>query len=155
MESAGRGIFTSLICDALDGGASDVCGNVTIAAVYAYVDQALGAWDQRPLFKSHVSRLIPLRKCAPEIDFAILRLLPKYFQHPEYEYPLDPSYEPVAEPRNGDHELIFSHLQKYRAARLIVPVGEEHMYYAAMNSKSCKLTALGRFYCKLTNDGKL
>lgn len=155
LESGGRGIFTSQICDALDGGAADVCGNVTIAAIYAYVDQALGAWDQRPLFKSHVSRLIPLRKCAPEIDFTILRLLPKYFQTAEHEYPLDPSYEPDAEPRNAEHELIFSHLQKYRAGRLVVPVGEEHMYYAAMNSKSCKLTPLGRFYWKLANDGKL
>ena len=25
---------------------------------------------------------------------------------------------------------------------LVVPVGEEHMYYAAMNSTACKLTAL-------------
>ena len=26
---------------------------------------------------------------------------------------------------------------------LVVPVGEEHMYYAAMNSTACRLTALG------------
>lgn len=155
LEAGGRGVFTSLICDALEGGAADVCGNVTVAALYAYVDQALGAWEQRPLFKSHVSRLIPLRRCSPVIEFPVLRLLPKYFNAPEDEYPLDPSFEPDSEPKHKEHELIFSHLQCYRAARLLVPIGEEHMYYAAMNSKACKLTPLGRFYWKLANDGKL
>lgn len=58
VEATGKGgVFTSLVCDALNGGASDVIGNVTVAAVYAYVEQMLGAWDQRPLFKSHVSKL--------------------------------------------------------------------------------------------------
>ena len=56
VEKAGRGLFTALVCDALDGGASDVLGTVSAASVYAYVDQALGAWDQRPLLKAHVSR---------------------------------------------------------------------------------------------------
>jgi hypothetical protein len=59
MEEEGVGVFTELICDALEGGAADVLGTVTLAGVYAYLDEALGAWDQRPLFKSHVSRLTP------------------------------------------------------------------------------------------------
>ncbi len=154
-EVEGSGVFTKLICDALNGGAADVCGNVTVAAVYAYVDQALGAWEQRPLFKSHVSRLIPLRKCKPVIDLSILRLLPKYFANPANEFPLDPSFEPTAEPRNEEHEKIFHHLQMYRASRLLVPVGEEHMYWAAIRSKQCKLTPLGQYYWHLANGGRL
>lgn len=156
VELAGTGgVFTSLVCDALNGGASDVVGNVTVAAVYNYVEQMLGAWDQRPLFKSHVSRLVSLRTCEPEIDMGILRSLPEYFAKPDAEYDLDPSFEPDAEPRNVEKEKVFSHLQKYRAARLLVPVGEEHMYYAAINSKSCRLTPLGKFYWRLAKGGKL
>ncbi|MCH7772667.1 MAG: caspase family protein, partial [Bacteroidetes bacterium] len=68
LEIERSGVFTSLVCDALKGGASDLCGNVTVANVYAYVEQALGAWDQRPLLKSHVSKLITLRYCKPEIE---------------------------------------------------------------------------------------
>ncbi|MBC8470875.1 MAG: caspase family protein [Planctomycetes bacterium] len=149
------GIFTSLICDALKGGAADVCGCVTVAAVYAYVEQMLGAWDQRPLFKSNISKLVPLRMCKPVIDIGVLRLLSKYFPNADSEFCLDPSFEPEAEPRNEENERIFSHLQKYRAARLLVPVGEEHMYFAAMKSKSCKLTPLGQFYWNLAKGGKL
>lgn len=62
VEVEGRGLFTSLVCDALEGGAADVLGHVTVAAIYNYVDQALGSWDQRPLLKSHVSKLVKLRR---------------------------------------------------------------------------------------------
>ena len=38
---------------------------------------------------------------------------------------------------------------------LVVPVDEEHMYYAAMNSRACRLTALGAQYWRLANEKKL
>jgi caspase domain-containing protein len=155
VEAAGGGLFTSLVYDALNGGAADVCGKVTVASVYAYVDEVLGGWDQRPLFKSHVSKLVSLRTCKPAVEPGILRVLPKYFRSPDMELPLDPSYEPESEPRNPEHEKIFKHLQTLRDARLVVPVGEAHLYYAAMNSKACKLTELGTYYWHLANSGKI
>ena len=154
-EKDGGGVFTSLVCDALSGGAADVCGKVTTAGIYAYADEALGGWEQRPLFKIHVSRLVPLRNCAPGVDLKIMRMLPKYFKSPQDAYLLDPSFEPDARPHHLEHEAIFQHLQELRAARLVVPVGEKHMYFAAMNSKSCRLTALGVHYWHLANGGKL
>jgi hypothetical protein len=42
--------------------------------------------------------------------------------------------------------------QRYRAATLVDPVGEEHMYYAAMNSTSCQLTPLGRHYWHMAEE---
>ena len=149
VEKGGHGLVTALVSDALLGGGADVCGNVSVASVYAYVDQRLGPWDQRPLFKSHVSTLIPLRKCNPQVDLEILRALPKLFKAPDDEFPLDPSYEPTAEPRHEEHERIFSQLQRLRSARLLVPVGEEHLYFAAMNRKACALTPLGKHYWQL------
>ncbi len=162
MEVSGNGIFTKLVYEALQGGASDVLGNITVASVYAYADQILGAWDQRPLLKSHVSKLLPLRKCKPQVDPSILRLLSDYFETSDYTYPLDPSHEwdkheagPEYQTRNHEHELIFKHFQKYRDAHLLVPVGEEHLYYAAIHSKACKLTALGQFYWNLAKQGRI
>jgi uncharacterized caspase-like protein len=149
VEQSGHGLVTSMVSDALLGGAADVCGNVSIAGVYAYVDQRLGPWHQRPLFKSHVSTLIPLRKCAPHVERAILRALPTLFPTADFEKPLDPSYEPTAEPRHPENERTFGQLQRLASARLLVPIGEEHMYYAAMNSKACALTPLGKHYWHL------
>jgi hypothetical protein len=155
VEEGGGGLFTSLVCDALNGGAADVCGKVTVASIYTYVDETLGAWQQRPLFKSHVSRLVSLRDCQPAIAPEVLRLLPRYFKNPHEELRLDPSYEPSAEPKHPENEQAFRHLQWYHRARLLEPVGEEHMFYAAMNSKSCRLTPLGKFYWRLANSGQI
>lgn len=155
MEVDGGGVFTTLVCDALYGGAADILGRVTVGSVYAYVDMALSAWDQRPVFKAHLSKFTPLRKCEPHVDVAIIRLLPAYFESPDYELTLDPSYEPDMDPKNERNERTFEHLQKLRDARLLVPVGEKHLYYAAVNSKACKLTPLGRFYWQLANQGRI
>lgn len=155
IETGGGGLFTRLVVDAIAGGAADVCGKVTVASIYAYVDEVLSGWQQRPLFKSHVAQLVSVRQCTPSVPLDILRLLPKYFAAPDDEFSLDPSYEPDAEPEHEENEKIFGHLQKFRAARLVIPVGEEHMYYAAMNSRSCCLTALGQFYWQRVNSGKI
>ena len=44
---------------------------------------------------------------------------------------------------------MFKELQICNRHGLVVPVDAEHMYYAAINSTSCKLTALGAHYRKL------
>jgi hypothetical protein len=155
MEEAGAGVFTTLLNGALDGGAADVLGHVTLAGVYAYLDESLGAWDQRPLFKSHVSRLLSLRECAPAVARETLRKLPDWFDTPDAEYPLDPSYEPEEEPKGHPNETIFKELQACRGAKLIEPVGADHMYFAAIENKSCRLTQLGRRYRRLATEKRI
>ena len=49
----------------------------------------------------------------------------------------------------------FKDLQKFQSVGLVKPVGEEFMYFAAINSKSCHLTALGYQYWRLVNENKL
>jgi hypothetical protein len=157
-----QGLFTTLVCGALDGGAADVVGNVTVAGVYAYVDQSLGAWEQRPLFKAHVAKLTSLRRSKPLVSLETLRKLPKWFTAPNYDHALDITYEPSpngqrkpVEEQHEEHEQIFKCLQNLRDAKLVVPVGEEHLYYAAMNNASCRLTPLGRHYWRLANEGRV
>ncbi|MBX3084732.1 MAG: caspase family protein [Anaerolineae bacterium] len=157
-ETKDQGVFTNLICAALDGGASDVRGEVNVASMYSYCDQILGAWDQRPRFKANVSTLTEIRMCKPQVDLPILRLITTYFTSATYIYPLDPSYEPDKPddyPKNEAHEKIFGHFQKYRAARLLEPIGEEHLYFAAMRSKNCRLTPLGQFYWNMVKSETL
>jgi hypothetical protein len=155
MEREGSGVFTSLFVDAVSGGAADVLGRVTVAGTYAYIDQALGAWDQRPLFKSHVSRLLPLRQCEPAVPNDTLRLLPKFFEKADAERALDPSYDPELEPFHEEHQEIYAHLQRLRNAKLLVPVGAPSLYHAAERSKACALTALGRYYWRLASEGRI
>ncbi len=154
-EQADRGVFSTLVCAALKGGAADVLGKVTVASIYAYADEVLGPWDQRPTFKANLTTLLPLRTAEESVPRPVLRRLPGWFPTPDYELALSPSFEPDAEPRNAEHEEIFEQLQKCRAAKLVEPVEEAHMYYAAMNSKACRLTELGRLYLRLARDGRI
>jgi hypothetical protein len=89
------------------------------------------------------------------VELETLRQLPEWFPTADIEFPLDPSYEPDAEPHNEDHEAVFACLQRCRAAKLVEPVGEQHMYYAAMKSRGCRLTPLGRHYWRLATEGRI
>jgi len=162
MEIGGHGVFTTLLLGALKGGAADITGHITPGGVYAYIDRALGPWEQRPVFKTNVTRFSPLRTIRPQVDTSVIRKITEYFDEPHNDYALDPSYEftntlnvehDVVEPyANTENVTIFKDLQKLESIGLIVPYGEEHMYFAAMNSKSCKLTAIGQHYWQLVRN---
>ncbi len=155
MEINGSGVFTSLVVDALKGGASDLRGNITPGAIYAYVDEALGAWEQRPIFKTNVTHFTSLRSITPKVPLATLRKLCDYFLAPENEHALDQDYEDTTGSKDKVKIGIFKDLQKFQSVGLVVPIGAEFMYFAAMNSKSCKLTALGYQYWRLVKEKKI
>jgi hypothetical protein len=77
---------------------------------------------------------------------------------PGSEFNLDPTFEPERAPGDSERGIPppkpentqkFSILQKYNRVNLVVPVDAPHMWHAAMNSKSCKLTVLGEHYRRL------
>lgn len=156
MEADGHGLFTSLLISALKGGAADVAGNITPGSIYTYIDRSLGFWEQRPLYKANVCRFTSLRNVQPVLHIESLRKITSYFEAPEKEFQLDPSYEYTNTAiADSQKVLVFKDLQKMNSAGLVVPVGEEHMYWAAMNSKTCKLTNLGGHYWKLVQKKRI
>lgn len=148
-EKDGSGVFTNLLIDALNGSAANLMGDVTAGSVYALIDQALGEWEQRPVFKTHVQNFVSLRKAKVPIPLAEVHQVTELFKNPNDSYVLDPSYEPTEDSHTLDHTKIFSVLQHYNHVNMLLPEGEEHMYYAAIHSKLCRLTALGRHYWNL------
>ncbi|WP_432741478.1 caspase family protein [Methylobacter sp. G7] len=155
IEVNGSGVFTSLVVDALKGGAADIRGNITPGSLYAYVDEALGSWDQRPIFKTNVSSFTSLRTVSPKVPLETIRKITKYFLTPASEHPLNPTYEDTEPSAKEDNIKIFKDLQKFQSVGLVIPVDAEFMYFAAINSKSCRLTALGYQYWRLVNEKKL
>ncbi|MBC1324143.1 caspase family protein [Listeria welshimeri] len=162
IEQDGHGIFTNLLLQGLKGSAADISGNITPASLYSFIDQSLGAWEPRPIFKTNISRFLPIRNIEPRVPQSILRKLCEYFPNKSDEYRLDPSYEftnnpqqehVVTEPYSNEINIDkFKELQLYESVGLIEPVDAEHMYFAAMENKSCKLTALGLHYWRLSKD---
>ncbi len=149
------GVFTSLFVDALRGGACNLVGEITPGAVYAHIDQALGAWEQRPVFKTNVRKFVWLRRVPAPIPYTSLHRLPELFPSADHELLLDPTFEPEGPSPIEENTAIFAILQQYRTVNLVVPIGAPHMYHAAMERKGCRLTPLGKHYRSLIAAGRL
>lgn len=159
----GSGVFTQLLVDALGGSAANLVGHVTPGSVYAHIDQSLGPWAQRPVFKTNVKTFVSLRTTAPPISLSDLRSLTTHFPTMDFDFPLDPSYEPERSEEHmrersmpapdPENTAVFAVLQNYVRVNLVRPVGAPHMWHAAMESKACELTVLGQHYWRLVKDG--
>ncbi len=161
-EENGSGIFTSLLVDALSGAAANLVGEVTPGSVYAHIDQSLGPWEQRPVFKTNVKSFVSLRRVQPPIELSYLQRICELFPCPGFEFPLDPSYEPELKGRDSgilppdpENTRTFAVLQKFNRINLLVPVNAMHMWNAAMESKACRLTALGEHYRRLVEKNRI
>ncbi|CAM1342399.1 caspase family protein [Tenacibaculum amylolyticum] len=150
-----QGVFTSIIYDALKGGAADLLGNVNVSGIYNYVDQLLNTWEQRPILKSHISKMVSLRKCVTKIELEKLRKLTRYFPSKEYNFPLDPTFDEDLDPSNEANQKIMKDLREYYKLELLVPVGERYMYRAAENKKPCMLTNKGKYYWEMVNNNRI
>lgn len=162
IEVNGHGVFTNLLLEAIGGGAADILGNVTPGSIYSYIDQALGPWEQRPLFKANISSFICLRNTQPRIVVDEIRKITVFFDEEDSVFKLDPSFEKT-NIKNGKHRnlypyansknvKIFTLLQKYNRNGLVVPYDSSDMYFAAMDSKGCVLTPLGKHYFKMVKE---
>lgn len=148
-EDGARGQFSVRLAEALDGNAADVTGIVSIAGVYAYLAECFGAWEQRPTFKANLEDSFELRRTKPLVAIDHLRELAGYFPSATDEYPLDPTYERKSPTRVPEKVAVYDLLSRCSYANLVEPVGADYLYYAAMDSKSCRLTPQGRHYCEL------
>ena len=77
------------------------------------------------------------------------------------EFKLDPTFEPERAPEDAargvpapiaENTRKLAILQRYNRVNLVVPMNAPHMWNAAMESKSCKLTVLGEHYRRLVEN---
>jgi hypothetical protein len=153
--SKGRSIFTSLVLTALKGAAADIRGYVSAASIYAFVEQSLGAFDQRPLYKSYAVRLSPVRRCRPEVDDQLLRELVVFFPTADYQYKMDPTYEKTDATAIPAQVAIFEKFKTYRNARLLRTVDDPDLFFAAMHGTCVELTIQGKAYRRFVEDRRI
>lgn len=161
-EDNGSGVFTTLLIDALSGPAANLIGHISPGGVYAHIDQSLGAWEQRPVFKTNVKSFVSLRNVQPAVSLAELQRIIEFFPSRGFQFQLDPTYEPEMKGRDPgmrnpilENTLKFAILQRFNRLNLVVPVDAPHMWNAAMESKSCKLTVLGEHYRRLVEKKRI
>ena len=148
-------VFTGLLLSALDGGAANVRGEVTAAAIYGYVEQSLSSWEQRPMYKSHARHLNPIRHCEPAVPDDVLLNLPKLFRAPHRPVAMDPTFEYTVEGAVDENVQKFNQFKLLRNSGLLTAEDDMDLYYAALESKSVFLTPLGQFYWRLAKEGRI
>ena len=162
IEAGGHGLFTGALLDALEGGAADHMGFVTDSALYAYVSRRFAALDQRPVYKTNATDVLIVRECEPLIGRLLLRQLATHFLKADYQYRLDPEYEPedehgnVKEPVNHEKVAIAQLFKSYRDAGLLKPSDPKlQLYWAARRNETVELTPRGREYWWLVVNDKI
>lgn len=160
----GHGSFTSILLDGLAGASADIIGRITPASLYTHVDQTLGPWDQRPIYKANVQSFIKLREVSPKVSLDVLRRLPVLFPNPTSIFALNPSFEPDRGEEtenlknilvNEDNVRTYRELQMCSHHSLVEPVDQPHMWHAAIYSTGCRLTATGEHYRKLAEQKRI
>lgn len=144
-ERMGHGLFTSILVNGLKGQAADLLGHVSSAGLFNLAESLFSAWEQRPIFKCHVSGITPIRFCEPKVDRNILRSLPDLFPTPNTEYSLDHTYEITSENSEASNVKVFKQLGRLERNGIIRCKNYESMFEEAMKNGACVLTEYGKF----------
>ena len=153
-------VFTPLVVEALKGSAMNLEGEVNVNAIYTYVERIMSVFYQHPVFKANCDQSVCLRRNKPQLNLMELRRLMELFENPDDELYLDPSYEEdkhdvLDKTHYSEKEAIMRLLRLYQRFNLVEPVGTPYLYWAAINSMSCRLTTLGRYYWRLVNKKRI
>lgn len=144
-----KGVFTSILYNGLKGAAKDVLGHVTAVSLYSNAESILSPWEQRPVFKSFVKQLTPLRFCLPTVRKRILRQMVQepYFPFKEKLISLDSKILNNASGAVGMEEL--HALAAFEKAGLLECPDRISLLQAILENKTCGLSPYGKFVWEL------
>jgi hypothetical protein len=144
-EVPSQGLFTTQLIKGLTGAAANVFGHVTAAGLYDVADSMLSPWQQRPVIKSFVTQMSPLRTCSPVLTNAHLQTFrkPMYFYRKDRIIRLTPAM--VGRTAEEAKDTKFSMLLQFQLAGLIETPDHKSVYEGALNSSTCKLSPFGHF----------
>lgn len=156
-------VFTAALLDALRGGAADHLGWVTASSLYAYVERRFSWKDrQRPIYKTNATGTHVVRQCESLIDRLKLRRMVELFTDANYQYLLDPEFEPHDDkgqiPDNANQEKVAVAMlfKDYRDAGLLKPTtANEQLFDTARLGHTVELTPIGREYWWLVKNKKI
>ena len=156
-----NGVFTSLIKEALIGGAEDIFGNVTTESLYSYIEKALDPWDQRPYYKANISKSIVLKKNKPSLTIQELTQAFMLFSDKNSHFKLIKEYADYIKEytQSGGGAIVYDEfrlLNKLYMNRLLKTCNPStDLYEASINEDDVELTMFGKYYYDCILAGKL
>ncbi|GEM_PF-2378582 len=155
-EGPQHGKFTEILIQGLNGAAKDSLGRVTAASLYSLADTVLTPWQQRPVFKSYVTGMQPLRHCEPTITKELLETLSGYdfFKNRNKKKQLQ-AKDVCTDTSQARSVERFARLMAFYQAGLIRAHEAHTIYEAALLEDTCELTEYGRFFLELLDKNRL
>lgn len=159
-EQEGHGLFTRVLVDGLEGGASDHLGAITALGLFGHAAATFDASEQTPVLKTNVTSPTVLRTGPPWLDTSLLRDLPRHFTSEDHRLQLTPAHEGEGRPLQPGvsgtvEQRQFDYLGRLRNANLVTSDGKKDHYWLAMESGHVYLTPLGRYFWRLATKGVL
>jgi uncharacterized caspase-like protein len=156
VETAKGGLFTSILCEGLRGGAADILGRITVAGLYNYLDQMLNPWQQRPQFKTYAEKMHVLRIGKARVSPQEIKAITKLFLAPSHKFRMNETFEYTSSNAIPEKVKLFDQLKKFRDAGLVtVPEPLNDLYWAAMKNGYAELTLSGQLYWKMVDKGMI
>lgn len=155
-EGPQHGFFTALLLNGFEGAAANMFGHVTAAGLYDIADSMLSPWHQRPVFKSYITHMSPLRTCSSVLANDHLKRFRSrtFFKDPNKRMGLTP--DRITQTWELEKESqFFSTLLKFQLAGLIECDDDLSVYQAALQSRNCQLSPYGKFVWDLLNKNRL
>lgn len=156
-EFCGRGFFSDIIYDGLCGAAIDILGHVTAMRLYQNAELLLTPWQQRPVFKSYLSELKPLRKCLPPVRKKMLRIITKSPFFTDSEQQLQLSQDLLTGKTMVD-EVEYSNLDLllgFEKSGLLECLDRKHLLQAIETKENCSLSVYGKYFWKLVTNERV
>lgn len=140
--------FTQIVVEGLEGGAADIQGHVTAAALFDFAAQSFSATDQSPVFRASIDVTGPLREVDPIVEIDAMKELPAIFKDSSV-YALEPGDVPTGNGAPTVRQRWFGALRKLRHGGLIDCDGALELKDVAEKSGDVTLTPTGRHALRL------
>lgn len=157
-EFCGKGVFTSILAEGLKGAAKDILGNISIAGLYACAENMLSPFQQRPVFKSFVDQITPLRKCIPLISEVDLKKLITSDFFPDVDSVINVNLNILNKEKIGGFDISYETLLKlfeYEKAGLIECNTGNTLIVTTLEWGECYLSVYGKHIWQLVKNDRI
>ena len=153
IEFLKKGIFTTILYDGLKGAAADTLGHVTPVGLYNCAESILNPWKQRPVFKSSVDQMTPLRFCLPDVKKRIIRQICDNGFFPDKAVTIKLS-KSMLESENDRHQNYLT-LSAFAKSGLLSCPDRKTLIESTLNEESCQLSAYGKHIWELAKNKRI
>ncbi|MEO1257409.1 MAG: hypothetical protein AAFZ15_01385, partial [Bacteroidota bacterium] len=156
-EFNGKGVFTTILLEGLNGAAKNILGDISIMGLYACAENMLSPFQQRPVFKTFIDQITPLRRCTPVVSEVNLNKLvtQEFFPKPESVVKVNPD---ILNKKKAEFDISFDTflmLSTYEKAGLLECDDGKSLIETTLEWGECRLSTYGKHVWRLLKNKRI